>query len=42
MSFDFYTSAFHPKALNNVCVDMAGLLAYDFSQYLPISLETVV
>ena len=20
MSFDFYTSAFHPKALNNVCL----------------------
>jgi hypothetical protein len=28
MSFDFYTSAFHPKALNNVCVDVAGLLAW--------------
>jgi len=27
MSFDFYISAFHPKALNVVC-DLAGLLAY--------------
>ena len=39
MSFDFYISAFHPKALN-VCCDLAGLLAWGLLQRLPVVLNS--
>jgi hypothetical protein len=34
MSFDFYISAFHPKALN-VVFDLAGLLAKSIVETFP-------